>query len=62
MTAHETALETTDQTDVIELLLAQHSMIRDLFDEVEKAPADRRAEARARVVIRRAMGKKPRRP
>ncbi|MGW5161315.1 hemerythrin domain-containing protein [Nonomuraea wenchangensis] len=37
--------ETMDEGDVIELLQAQHGMIRNLFDEVEQASADRRAEA-----------------
>ncbi|TDD25364.1 hemerythrin domain-containing protein [Nonomuraea diastatica] len=39
-----------DETDVIDLLQAQHGMIRDLFDEVEQAPADRREEAFSRLV------------
>ncbi|TMR31195.1 hemerythrin domain-containing protein [Nonomuraea zeae] len=39
-----------DETDVIDLLQAQHGMIRDLFDEVEQAPADRRGEAFTRLV------------
>nr|SBO99754.1 hypothetical protein BN4615_P9270 [Nonomuraea gerenzanensis] len=38
------------ETDVIDLLLAQHGMIRDLFDEVEQAPADQRGEAFTRLV------------
>ncbi|TMR15525.1 hemerythrin domain-containing protein [Nonomuraea turkmeniaca] len=38
------------ETDVIDLLLAQHAMIRDLFDEVEQAPADKRGEAFTRLV------------
>ncbi|MFB4284060.1 hemerythrin domain-containing protein [Nonomuraea sp. MTCD27] len=38
------------ETDVIDLLLAQHAMIRDLFDEVEQAPTDQRAEAFTRLV------------
>ncbi|MEV0585460.1 hemerythrin domain-containing protein [Nonomuraea sp. NPDC050310] len=42
--------ETMQETDVIELLLAQHGMIRNLFDEVEQAPADRRQEAFTRLV------------
>ena len=45
-----TAPETMGETDVIDLLLAQHAMIRDLFDEVEQAPADQRAEAFTRLV------------
>lgn len=50
MTSHKTAPETMEETDVIDLLLAQHAMIRDLFDEVEEAPADRRGEAFTRLV------------
>ncbi|OUC82930.1 hemerythrin [Streptosporangium minutum] len=38
------------EKDVVDLLLAQHSLIRDLFDEVEKAPAEARAEAFQRLV------------
>ncbi|MGP4104581.1 hemerythrin domain-containing protein [Nonomuraea sp. KM90] len=45
-----TAPETMGETDVIDLLLAQHAMIRDLFDEVEQAPTDQRAEAFTRLV------------
>ncbi|MEV0998642.1 hemerythrin domain-containing protein [Nonomuraea sp. NPDC050202] len=45
-----TAPETMSETDVIDLLLAQHAMIRDLFDEVEQAPADQRGEAFTRLV------------
>ncbi|UBU11279.1 hemerythrin domain-containing protein [Nonomuraea gerenzanensis] len=45
-----TAPETMSETDVIDLLLAQHGMIRDLFDEVEQAPADQRGEAFTRLV------------
>ncbi|HEX4815477.1 MAG TPA: hemerythrin domain-containing protein [Nonomuraea sp.] len=50
MTASRTAPERMAETDVIELLQAQHGMIRDLFDEVEQAPADRRGEAFTRLV------------
>nr|WP_236667296.1 MULTISPECIES: hemerythrin domain-containing protein [unclassified Nonomuraea] len=45
-----TAPETMEQSDVIVLLQAQHGMIRDLFDEVERAPAERRGEAFGRLV------------
>ncbi|MFB4284581.1 hemerythrin domain-containing protein [Nonomuraea sp. MTCD27] len=45
-----TAPETMGETDVIDLLLAQHAMIRDLFDEVEQAPTDQRAEAFTQLV------------
>ncbi|WP_052424302.1 hemerythrin domain-containing protein [Nonomuraea candida] len=50
MTAQKTAPETMGETDVIDLLLAQHAMIRDLFDEVEQAPAGQRGEAFTRLV------------
>ncbi|TDE51561.1 hemerythrin domain-containing protein [Nonomuraea mesophila] len=39
-----------EETDVIVLLQAQHGMIRDLFDEVERAPEERRGEAFSRLV------------
>ncbi|WP_242676456.1 hemerythrin domain-containing protein [Streptosporangium minutum] len=42
--------ESMGEKDVVDLLLAQHSLIRDLFDEVEKAPAEARAEAFQRLV------------
>ncbi|GAA1674920.1 hemerythrin domain-containing protein [Nonomuraea maheshkhaliensis] len=45
-----TAPETRAETDVIDLLQAQHGMIRDLFDEVEQAPANQRGEAFTRLV------------
>ncbi|MEW9551708.1 hemerythrin domain-containing protein [Nonomuraea sp. NPDC050783] len=50
MTAQRTAPGKTAATDVIDLLYAQHGMIRDLFDEVEQAPPDRRGEAFGRLV------------
>ncbi|MEV4374646.1 hemerythrin domain-containing protein [Nonomuraea sp. NPDC049637] len=50
MTAQQTAPEKMAETDVIDLLLAQHAMIRDLFDEVEQAPAGQRGEAFTRLV------------
>ncbi|WP_246074413.1 hemerythrin domain-containing protein [Nonomuraea terrae] len=50
MTAQKTAPETMGETDVIDLLQAQHAMIRDLFDEVEQASAKDRAEAFTRLV------------
>ncbi|MEV4170270.1 hemerythrin domain-containing protein [Nonomuraea sp. NPDC049709] len=37
------------EQDVIELLMAQHGQIRDLFDEVEQAPPDKVGEAFARL-------------
>ncbi|MER5325211.1 hemerythrin domain-containing protein [Streptosporangium roseum] len=50
MTEHRTVPEMMGESDVVDLLLAQHALIRDLFDEVEQAPADRRAEAFTRLV------------
>ncbi|WP_327107552.1 hemerythrin domain-containing protein [Nonomuraea glycinis] len=50
MTYQKTVPERMTETDVIDLLQAQHGMIRDLFDEVERAPADRRGEAFTRLV------------
>ncbi|WP_336207327.1 hemerythrin domain-containing protein [Nonomuraea sp. LPB2021202275-12-8] len=50
MNDQRTAPEMMAETDVIELLQAQHGMIRDLFDEVEQAPAGRRGEAFTRLV------------
>ncbi|MGI5282017.1 hemerythrin domain-containing protein [Nonomuraea polychroma] len=46
----KTMPETMGESDVIDLLLAQHAMIRDMFDEVEQAPPDRRGEAFTRLV------------
>ncbi|MDA0632307.1 hemerythrin domain-containing protein [Nonomuraea sp. MCN248] len=46
----KTAPERMQETDVIELLIAQHGMIRNLFDEVEQAPPERRGEAFTRLV------------
>jgi hypothetical protein len=45
-----TTPETMQETDVIDLLLAQHALIRDLFDEVEQAPAKQRGEAFTRLM------------
>ncbi|MFG2075175.1 Hemerythrin HHE cation binding domain-containing protein [Nonomuraea maritima] len=50
MTAQKTAPETMGETDVIDLLQAQHGMIRDMFDEVEQAPKKQRGEAFTRLV------------
>ncbi|MER7504390.1 hemerythrin domain-containing protein [Nonomuraea pusilla] len=50
MARQKTMPETMEESDVIDLLLAQHAMITDLFDEVERAPQDRRAEAFTRLV------------
>ncbi|MEW9552234.1 hemerythrin domain-containing protein [Nonomuraea sp. NPDC050783] len=50
MADEHTRPETMEETDVIELLLAQHGMIRNLFDEVEQATAEQRAEAFTRLV------------
>ncbi|MFC0864472.1 hemerythrin domain-containing protein [Sphaerimonospora cavernae] len=38
------------ENDVVDLLIHQHSMIRDMFDEAAKAPEDGRAEAFRRLV------------
>lgn len=38
------------ENDVVDLLIHQHSMIRDMFDEVAKASEDDRAEAFRRLV------------
>ncbi|MFF4624114.1 hemerythrin domain-containing protein [Nonomuraea jabiensis] len=50
MTTQKTRPETMGESDVIELLVAQHAMIRDLFDEVEQATPDQRGEAFTRLV------------
>ncbi|MEU6717483.1 hemerythrin domain-containing protein [Nonomuraea sp. NPDC046802] len=50
MTTQKTKPETMGESDVIDLLVAQHSMIRNLFDEVEQATPDRRGEAFTRLV------------
>ncbi|GGS94520.1 hemerythrin [Planobispora rosea] len=42
--------ETMEETDVVDLLLAQHALIRDMFDEVEKATPGERPEAFQRLV------------
>ncbi|GLW07652.1 hemerythrin [Microtetraspora sp. NBRC 13810] len=44
------APEFMEETDVVELLIRQHMMIRQLFDEVEETPASDRAEAFQRLV------------
>ncbi|MFG1945915.1 hemerythrin domain-containing protein [Nonomuraea sp. NPDC048826] len=46
----KTAPERMQETDVIELLIAQHGMIRNLFDEVEQAPPGQRGDAFTRLV------------
>jgi hypothetical protein len=50
MADKHTPPETMEETDVIELLIAQHGMIRDLFDEVEQATDGQRGEAFTRLV------------
>ncbi|MBB5784485.1 hemerythrin domain-containing protein [Nonomuraea jabiensis] len=50
MTTQKTRPETMGESDVIDLLVAQHAMIRDLFDEVEQATPDQRGEAFTRLV------------
>jgi hemerythrin superfamily protein len=44
------APEMMKENDVIELLLRQHAMIRDMFDEVEKTHGDQRREAFSALV------------
>ncbi|GAA4078959.1 hemerythrin domain-containing protein [Nonomuraea soli] len=39
-----------EEGDVVDLLLRQHALIRDLFDEVEQATPERRPEAFTRLV------------
>ncbi|GAA3084857.1 hemerythrin domain-containing protein [Streptosporangium carneum] len=46
----QTVPEVMGENDVVDLLLRQHALIRDLFDEVEKAPAGERAEPFRRLV------------
>ncbi|MGW0202803.1 hemerythrin domain-containing protein [Nonomuraea sp. NPDC003201] len=50
MATQKTMPETMGESDVIDLLLAQHAMIRGLFDEVERATPDQRGEAFTRLV------------
>lgn len=51
MNDRQTVPEPMGENDVVDLLVRQHTMIRDLFDEVEDAPAGgRRAEAFQRLV------------
>ncbi|MDP9862046.1 MULTISPECIES: hemerythrin domain-containing protein [Streptosporangium] len=50
MNDHRTAPESMGENDVVDLLLRQHALIRDLFDEVENAPAGERAEPFQRLV------------
>jgi hemerythrin superfamily protein len=50
MDDHRTVPELMGEDDVVDLLLAQHALIRDLFDEVEKASAKERPEAFQRLV------------
>ncbi|GIH68893.1 hemerythrin domain-containing protein [Sphaerimonospora thailandensis] len=46
----QTRPETMQENDVIDLLLRQHSLIRDLFDEVDRCRGDERKEAFSRLV------------
>src|SRR5690606_7099641 len=46
----KTAPERMQETDVIELLIAQHGVIRNMFDDVEQAAPDKRKEAFTRLV------------
>ncbi|MEV0967527.1 hemerythrin domain-containing protein [Microtetraspora glauca] len=46
----QTTPETMRENDVIDLLLRQHSLIRELFDEVDKSQGDARTEAFSRLL------------
>ncbi|WP_440103273.1 hemerythrin domain-containing protein [Streptosporangium sp. H16] len=51
MSDRRTVPELMGENDVVDLLVRQHAMIRDLFDEVEESPAGaRRTEAFERLV------------
>lgn len=50
MADRQTIPELMEENDVIDLLLRQHEMIKDLFDEVAKASDDERGEAFERLV------------
>jgi hemerythrin superfamily protein len=50
MSDRQTVPELMEHDDVVDLLIAQHALIRDLFDEVEKASAQERPEAFQRLV------------
>ncbi|MEV4378411.1 hemerythrin domain-containing protein [Streptosporangium sp. NPDC049644] len=50
MAKHDTMPETMDETDVVDLLVAQHARIQKLFDEVEHASGEQRAESFTRLV------------
>jgi hypothetical protein len=46
----QTTPELMKETDVIDLLLRQHALIRDLFDEVSRCRGDAKADAFSRLV------------
>jgi hemerythrin superfamily protein len=50
MSDRQTVPELMDDNDVVDLLLRQHALIRDLFVEVEKASAEERPAAFQRLV------------
>ncbi|MEV0195591.1 hemerythrin domain-containing protein [Nonomuraea sp. NPDC050691] len=50
MTDNPRRPETMEETDVVDLLIAQHAMIRDMFDEVEQASPQERGPAFTRLV------------
>ncbi|GHH69041.1 hemerythrin [Streptosporangium violaceochromogenes] len=50
MSVRQTVPELMGENDVVDLLVRQHALIHDLFDEVENAPADKRAEPFRRLV------------
>lgn len=47
---HQTRPETMQEKDVIDLLLHQHTLIRELFDEVDRSRGEERKEAFSRLV------------
>ncbi|GGL25472.1 hemerythrin domain-containing protein [Planomonospora parontospora] len=50
MAEHRTVPELMEENDVVDLLIRQHALIRDMFDEVEKASGTERGEAFQRLV------------
>ncbi|MCW2880589.1 MAG: hemerythrin [Sphaerisporangium sp.] len=50
MADSKTMPELMDENDVVGLLIRQHAMIRDMFDDVERAVGEARAEAFERLV------------
>lgn len=50
MTTQKVTPEQMKENDVVDLLIRQHSMIRDMFDDVERASAEEKEEAFRRLV------------